>query len=344
MSRPPVLTSLCCKLVSDLVLILCGNASCRPALRIRVNLRTEDGGEVLLEIATVKAGLIEGMLEQELREKKLGRESEHGGFEAEGEPGEDLGGAQEAGMTMRRAGDFESLAGAVEEGAKDELGHDGEVDHAEALSAELSQAQVGFPGLEEHFNAPAKTVEDGEDLRGPEVGGDIGDEDIPAQQAEVFTAGMERCVAIAAQEAAALVGDGHGDGAGDQTDRDLSLFTEQHGAIERAVLFKASGQRDEAVGGGIEDGDLMTIAGEEKGLALGDAGEHGQDEIAQIANDQIARFEQRQDIPGSALVIAGKSGEGDLLEVALEQVGDDLNLELGEGAVLIGATGKKSRA
>jgi hypothetical protein len=33
-----------------------------PAERIRVNLRTEDGGEVLLEIATVKAWLIEGML------------------------------------------------------------------------------------------------------------------------------------------------------------------------------------------------------------------------------------------------------------------------------------------
>jgi hypothetical protein len=33
-----------------------------PAARIRVNLRTEDGGEVLLEIATVKAWLIEGML------------------------------------------------------------------------------------------------------------------------------------------------------------------------------------------------------------------------------------------------------------------------------------------
>jgi hypothetical protein len=36
--------------------------SCHPASRIRVNLRTEDGGEVLLEIATVKAWLIEGML------------------------------------------------------------------------------------------------------------------------------------------------------------------------------------------------------------------------------------------------------------------------------------------
>lgn len=72
------------------------------------------------------------------------------------------------------------------------------------------------------------------------------------------------------------------------------------------------------MGGGIKQGDLMTIAGEEESLTLGDLMENGQHKIAQIANDQIARFQQRQDIGGSALVIAGKSGEGDLLEVALE--------------------------
>jgi len=101
------------------------------------------------------------------------------------------------------------------------------VDHGEGTVAEFGQSQVGFPGFEERFDSPAKAVNDGQLLRRPDVRGDIGEEDVPAEQVEVLLAGIQRRVAILSQFAAAVIGDRIGHGHGHQTHRDAVLCAQQ---------------------------------------------------------------------------------------------------------------------
>jgi len=64
--------------------------------------------------------------------------------------------------------------------------------------AELHEAEVTFPSFENQLDAPAQAVNPEQGFGRPGGGGDIGEDNVPAQEEESFRAGLEALVPVLA--------------------------------------------------------------------------------------------------------------------------------------------------
>jgi hypothetical protein len=93
-----------------------------------------------------------------------------------------------------------------------------------------------------------------------------------------------------------------------------------------------------------EQGVVGAQAGEKEHGGVVEGGEHMPGEVAEITNDEVPGVGQRKDVGGSGLVVAVKTGHGEVLEAEGAQGEHALELEQGEGSVLllVATAGKES--
>ena len=109
-------------------------------------------------------------------------DTEDSGLNIDSQARTEFSDSQDTDMGFVLGARFEGPIGLIQEGTKDQFGHDGDVEHAHALGIDLGQAEMRFPSLEEHFNTPTDFI-DGLKLGGlPDVRADVGDEYIPSEQ------------------------------------------------------------------------------------------------------------------------------------------------------------------
>jgi len=118
--------------------------------------------------------------------------------------------------------------GGLEEGDEDEAGVDEDFDlGAGGPLWKVGHVEVALPGLEQDLNAPPHAVDRRQDLGGPDIGGNVGDEYRPVLEGELGLVGPTSAIPILAEFATPLIGDFlPGNGAG--TLMCLLLTTRSH--------------------------------------------------------------------------------------------------------------------
>lgn len=132
--------------------------------------------------------------------------------------------------------------------------------------------------------------------RGPQVRSDVGDEDVPAEQEQVFGAGGKFPVEVLTQLAPAHVGDRIGNGNGHQANGQPGLVAQADGLVQNALFPEGFRQRDLTARAGIEHVRGLAATRQEERVSPDDGGEGGKHDEAQFPDDQVARAEHRQDV------------------------------------------------
>ena len=111
------------------------------------------------------------------------------------------------------------------------------------------------------------------------------------------------------------------------------LFAHEHNLIEATVPAKVPGQIQRLACPGVVQREIPSPARQKKRGGGLQARQNLQTEITQIAQDQIARLDQGEDVRRGSLVVAGEARKGQLQDGALQQIGDTLNFQGGFGFV-----------
>ena len=143
----------------------------------------------------------------------------------------------------------------VHEHGKEEQTINEDFDLMAAQLADVVQAEMAFPSLEDYLDAPAQAIKRGRGGQQQLFLWGVGQEDVPAQEVEVIFAMAQALVAIGARLAAAFCGDLWGQGKSQEAHWELLALAQEQLAIQSSVRAQHLGQIDRGRALGAKEGD-----------------------------------------------------------------------------------------